>query len=341
MKTMKRSRLADFLPEKQYRYHYSTMSGKQREAYDTLLEGYLNQAEEITIRVDSLDEAWSIRRALCYDVPEIFYIKAQKGRYNRLFSFATIYPEYRFDTETCIGILSRMEEETRRLADRMKGYTDWEKVKELHDHIVRTVTYKDADAPYSHESPGALLYGIAVCEGISKTFKYMADRTGLTCMAVVGDASEKGVLDPNAERHAWNIVYVDACPYHIDATFDNSLSAKESTIRYDYFLLSDEQIRKDHAFEGTPPCTVRYEYYQNNGHFAENKSRLLDLVQAELRPGKPLVVKTPDFLEESGTVAEKLLDTVAEESDVDCGFPPTFLLSYNGSRMIFQFEMHR
>ena len=70
MKTMKRSRLADFLPEKQYRYHYSTMSGKQREAYDTLLEGYLNQAEEITIRVDSLDEAWSIRRALCYGVPE-------------------------------------------------------------------------------------------------------------------------------------------------------------------------------------------------------------------------------------------------------------------------------
>ena len=47
-----------------------------------------------------------------------------------------------------------------------------EKERAIHDYIVKSVVYKDVEAPYSHEAPGALLYGIGVCEGISKAFKY-------------------------------------------------------------------------------------------------------------------------------------------------------------------------
>lgn len=38
----------------------------------------------------------------------------------------------------------------------------------IHDYLVNKVTYKDLDAPYSR----VFLFGIGVCEGISKAFKY-------------------------------------------------------------------------------------------------------------------------------------------------------------------------
>ena len=43
----------------------------------------------------------------------------------------------------------------------------------------------------------------------------------------------------------WNVVRIDGNYYHLDVTFDNSLS-KDDVIRYDYFNLSDSQIFKDH-----------------------------------------------------------------------------------------------
>lgn len=46
-------------------------------------------------------------------------------------------------------------------------------------------------------------------------------------------------------RHAWNVVRLDKKYYHLDCTFDLSLGNPEE-IRYDYFLLSDKQIFRDH-----------------------------------------------------------------------------------------------
>jgi len=43
----------------------------------------------------------------------------------------------------------------------------------------------------------------------------------------------------------WNVVRIEGKYYHLDATFDNSLS-KDEIIRYDYFNVSDEQIFRDH-----------------------------------------------------------------------------------------------
>lgn len=46
-------------------------------------------------------------------------------------------------------------------------------------------------------------------------------------------------------RHAWNVIKIGGQYYHLDATFDNTLS-KDDTIRYDYVNLSDKQIARDH-----------------------------------------------------------------------------------------------
>lgn len=338
MRNSCRNSLANYVIDNQYRYYYSSLTTKARDAYDKLLQGYLKHLDSIVIRVSSMDEAWSLHQSLCYDVPELFFIKSVKGTYNHLLSTATIYPEYRFDYETCFNILRQMEKRTEPLVRRISMLSEREKVKQIHDYIVRNVTYKDLAAPYSHESPGALLYGIAVCEGIAKAFKYLSDRVQVNSLVVAGDATDDSHQSPVTVGHAWNIVYVDSTPYHIDVTFDYSVS-NGRTARYDYFLLSDSQISKDHSFEETPECSSNYEFYILDGHYADSKKSLQALVKKELRFGNPLVVKTPDFLENAEHVAEKMLGTVTAAIPIAYGLKSTISLSYNSSRMIFQFEL--
>ena len=46
-------------------------------------------------------------------------------------------------------------------------------------------------------------------------------------------------------RHAWNIVKIGGAYYHLDATFDNTLSHM-GPVRYDYFNLDDGKVFRDH-----------------------------------------------------------------------------------------------
>ncbi len=330
--------LSDRLPDNQYRFYYSALPQEEKDIYDTLLEGYLKHKTRISVKAQSLDEVWRVHQRLCYDVPEVFFLKTVKGSHDPSKATATIYPEYRFDHETCLNIFRRMEDKANLLAKRISVLPDREKVKQIHDYIIRNVTYKDPKAPYSHELPGALLYGIAVCEGIAKAFKYLSDRAGVRSVVVTGESADSTNLSAEYAGHAWNIVFVDACPYHIDVTFDYSVSGG-GVIRYDYYLLSDSQIRADHTFANTPACETRHEYYELNGHFADEKKTLRALARNELRPGKPLVVKVPDFREDADAVAERLLAAVASAVPLIYSLRSSLTVSYNSSRMIFQFEL--
>ena len=46
---------------------------------------------------------------------------------------------------------------------------------------------------------------------------------------------------PSWQSHAWNIVTFDGSGYHVDVTWDDPLGTSD-TLRYDYFLLSDEEL---------------------------------------------------------------------------------------------------
>lgn len=340
MKSSRRNSLADHIADAQYRYYYSTLPDIERVAYDRLLRGYMCHRDRITVRVSSLEDAWRLHKLLCYDVPELFFIKSVKGAYDPLLSTATIYPAYRFDHDTCLHMLRQMEKQTELFIQRISMLTEREKVRQIHDYIVRKVTYRDLEAPYSHEAPGVLLYGIAVCEGIAKTFKYLSDHAKINSLVITGNAVNNADRSPSSAGHAWNIVYVDSIPYHIDVTFDYSVS--NGNIRYDYYLLSDSELKKDHDdFKGTPECTSSFEFYKINGHYADSKKALQTLVKNELKFCCPLIVKTPDFLENAEQVAEKLLETVVAAVPMAYGLNSSVSLSYNSARMIFQFELCR
>ena len=73
------------------------------------------------------------------------------------------------------------------------------------------------------------------------------------CIIVISDAApDRGVK----YRHAWNIVKLDGRFYHLDATFDGSLS-HDGVIRRDYLDLDDSRLFRDHQplLYPAPACT--------------------------------------------------------------------------------------
>ena len=133
-----------------------------------------------------------------------------------------------------------------KLARQAQGLSEWGKEKYVHDFICENVRYDKLKKPYSHEIIGPLGQGVGVCEGIAKAVKVLCDALGLWCMiAICGNNPEKGIK----YRHTWNIVRIGGQYYHLDATFDNSLTRgarEDAEYRYDYLTSTIRRCFRDH-----------------------------------------------------------------------------------------------
>ncbi len=132
------------------------------------------------------------------------------------------------------------------------GMSDYDIAKALHDYLVLNCAYDSryytGDIPsVSHTAYGALILGTAVCDGYANAYQALMEAAGVPCQVVTGYA--RG-------GHAWNIVQIDGQWYHVDATWDDPTPDKAGYIRYDYFLLSDSAIGKDHSnWKANYSCT--------------------------------------------------------------------------------------
>ena len=95
----------------------------------------------------------------------------------------------------------------------LDGKSDYEKFKAVTNWIVSNVRYdEDNETKYQHDLTGAVLEGLAVCDGYAGTFYYMANAVGLNALF------EDGITNSNRIRHAWNLVEIDGTYYYVDPT---------------------------------------------------------------------------------------------------------------------------
>lgn len=158
----------------------------------------------------------------------------------------------------------------------------------IHDFICSNVRYDKLKKEYSHEIIGALGNGVAVCEGMAKAVKILCDRLGIWCIIALSDANpEKGIK----YRHAWNVVKIGGKYYHLDATFDNTLS-KTGILRHDYVNLADKQIFRDHEtiIWKIPECTDNdHFYYKENKISWTTIDEVRNRTKQAVRKGKNLL----------------------------------------------------
>lgn len=290
--------------------------GARRDAYDALVDGLLEYRGSVRVpRGVTMEDLDRLVDLVKLDFPELFYVGSGTITSRRLghcqvsLEYA---PCYRLGEKDVLSTLEAMERATDEVVRELTltrpqalpgavSYDDHtlDDLTALHDWLVRRFAYADGDRPYAHEAPGPLVYGVGVCEGVAKAYKYLCDRCGLACCVVTGEAQDPGCPSDAPGPHAWNLVRVpsrevwrrrDEPPpcreaewANVDVTFDASLS--HAIVRHDYFGVTDAAIAASHRRDASCPLpggNASLRYYESKNLVATAATRLAQIVDFDL-----------------------------------------------------------
>ncbi|PFA18616.1 peptidase [Bacillus cereus] len=131
------------------------------------------------------------------------------------------------------------------------GMDEHEKVKVIHDYVVKHVSYDTSYKAYTAYE--ALAKRSAVCQGYTLLTYQLLKEAGIQSHIVTGQG--------NGQAHAWNLVKIENKWYHIDTTFDDPVPDKAGRVTYSYYNMSDEQLSKDHEWNRTKYPKASNNYY--------------------------------------------------------------------------------
>lgn len=212
---------------------------------------------------EAFQSAWN---AYTYDNTDIFYIDVEKlTLITRTMTSVSIHnveisqgdnisylKEDFQNPEILNGKLNLIQAMQKEVAKQLEGYSDYEKIREVHNWLIENVEYDtnlEAVEPYSVS--GALTEGKAVCEGYARSFKYLLDGLGIPCVLVSGTATNS---NGQTESHAWNYVQLDGKWYAVDVTWDDPIIIGDGYVEedtyYTYFLKGKDTFMKTHKEDG-------------------------------------------------------------------------------------------
>lgn len=156
---------------------------------------------------------------------------------------------------------------------------DYQKELAIHNYIVENARYdtenfqKGTVPAESFTDYGLLINGVAVCEGYAKSMLRLLKIVGINSYYVIGTA--------DGTPHAWNIVELEGSHYHVDATFDDPVSAnRENILSHQYFNITDEEMLKDHMWDRSkyPACVnKKYSYDTQSSLAVKSVSTFTDI----------------------------------------------------------------
>lgn len=178
----------------------------------------------------------------------------------------------------------RYQEATKKLDEVIRSLnldekSDYDKFKAVTNWIVSNVRYdEDNETKYQHDLTGAVLDGLAVCDGYAGTFYYMANAVGLNALF------EDGITNSNRIRHAWNLVEIDGTYYYTDPTnayfkedgepgkellpgqkyLFSLYTPDDTTIEDTYKNISEDDYLKEHSV-----CKGNHNLRENGGKSAQ------------------------------------------------------------------------
>ncbi len=243
-------------------YYYTQLSANAKKAYATLFANYRFVPEERTIKkmnaliftsdVElSKKDLLDAQMAFVYDHPEVFWVTyfaksdvnnvsgVNTGKHYYMYSPVMAYDVAlcKGDAEAYYGYLNM----ALNAMDLKKSDTTYDKVKRIHDYIVKNYSYstygyklngKTAD---DTRSVGRMLtMKRGCCVGYSKLMKAFCDYYGISCTLVSGT------------DHMWNAIQINGKWYALDVTWDDTDGKqKNSKEQYQYFLKGEKTFLAD------------------------------------------------------------------------------------------------
>lgn len=223
-------------------------------------------SKHVNVEANSESDILALISKLRDEHTVLFHLGEIKYIFHKNKGVAEIFPQYTFSVDEynynvnlILTVVNKINQKAVLLS------TDYEREKFIHDYLCKNVIYENIGKE-SHSIVGPLLKGKGVCDGISKTAKLLLRLLRIDAHVIKGTAKSMDGMD--WEPHAWNTVCINGNRYHVDITFDNTIS--ENSIRYDYFNVCDEILMRDHTFEAgseylSQKCGKNLDYYELTG----------------------------------------------------------------------------
>ncbi|MCH4887576.1 hypothetical protein EZV73_08330 [Acidaminobacter sp. JC074] len=134
----------------------------------------------------------------------------------------------------------------------LESASDVEKIKAIHDYLATHILYDPdpiAENDYkeiSHTAYGALIDGVAVCDGYAEAFKYLLDKVGVENVLIFGEVDEEGDFTGEV-NHAWNLIKVDETYKHYDLTWDDD--DVNNRVLYEFYNKNSNFFDDTHRWE--------------------------------------------------------------------------------------------
>lgn len=236
-------------PEKRYAQHTVGIYGQRKSNEGMTLEEYVVDAleqleEEIDVSAYGIPrtEASTVFFQILNNNPKIFYVDNYVSWSYVAGSDTILQYTVRY-LDTKVNIRQQREEFEQAVGIALEqidgSLKPEEKALAVHDYLALNCEYDydrylQNDVPgISHSAYGALVNGIAVCDGYADAFAYlMEEELGIDC----------DVVSSSSMAHAWNMVYIDGNWYHVDVTWDDPARDSIGYVKHNYLLLGDAAI---------------------------------------------------------------------------------------------------
>ncbi len=166
--------------------------------------------------------------------PDIFFVNGSISYSYNASGITSIYLEY-YDTANPAAIAAYKTAVSRAKSAVNNDMSDVQKALALHDWLANVAEYDYETAngtagfdEMGYTAYGALVKGLAVCEGYSKAYLAILRECGIKSLYIGSDVM----------NHGWNIVQLDGEWYHVDVTWDDG--DMPGRIDHVYFLVSDD-----------------------------------------------------------------------------------------------------
>ena len=251
-----------------YSQLYSNLDNMKSGTYTVDFGTTFNELLQTDSGEQTLTDAFQLSiNALILDHPEIFYLDVtQIYMYTEItknISGTTYrisigpdeggsYLESGFYSESDVAIAeAKIENVLNEIIESLSGST-YNQIKQVHNYLIDNVTYDSNSIEMSHNIYGTLIDNLAVCDGYAKSFKYILDNIGISCVIVCGIGENSS---GEIENHAWNDVLINGSWYAVDVTWDDPIIVGgkgnlTDDLRYNYFLKGSTNFYSSHTEDG-------------------------------------------------------------------------------------------
>lgn len=151
--------------------------------------------------------------------------------------FTSIRPKY--DTAVYEARIKEAMKEA--LGDNMgASMTDLQKALALHDWLALNCQYDETKRrKYAYSEYGAIVEGIAVCQGYTLAYNDLLTRAGIEAEYAAGWA---GTSSADSGRHSWSRVTINGKKYFVDVTWDDATPNIQGRVAHSFFMVSDKAL---------------------------------------------------------------------------------------------------